>query len=1047
MRFLFTFAIVLGLLISPVHAFTFTVTNINDTGAGSFRQALLDANAQAGTDSIIFDIPGVGPHVIIPVDPLPNITDSVNIDGYTQADSKTNELIDGCDAILQIVLDGSSSTGSGNTGIGLWINANDVTIRGLVINQFPTHGIVVQGNGHVIQGNFIGTDVAGSVAQANGSNGIYWLGGSNLTIGGTIPSARNLISGNNISGIALAVGAANVVIQGNFIGVDALGKSVIGNGDFGVHVATRIINCLIGGTSKGAANVISGNSLGGVYLSWSAIVQGNYIGTDVTGQLALGNGSGHGVYWIYAGGSLIGGTEPGAGNLIAYNDMGIGTPAYTNYNTGVSMLGNSIFGNTRLGIDLRGNGVTPNDEGDADTGANNLQNYPLLLSVQSDGVGVVDIEGILDSIPDSVFLLEFFDNTTGDPTGFGEGEKFIGRANVSTDSDGFAYFVVSFSTAVPLGHVITATATDDEGSTSEFSPWMAVEESNEPETSTTAFYYQGKLKENDREVDGLFDFEFGLYDKSESGTLLKQGPLLDDVPIVEGIFNTSLNFGRSVFTGQARYLEIRVRPGESSNPDDFVTLQPRQKISPTPYALQTRGIFVDDASNVGIGTFLPTSPLTIAGVVESTNGGFKFPDGTTQATAAQGGTDIWQTDGINTYYLGGNVGIGTSMPSTNLHLRGFLDPAAIRFETSFFEGIPPSTDSTNPAVVVESGVNEPWSDITQALIQDSTYATVELSETAGGLDFDVSNVLTFSDFGFNLPHGAAVTGIRVQIDGLADCDLPLPPLPSCDRCRFSMALELLTDESESLPRWEEWYSGVSQIVHGYDSDNWGLPLTPEVINSSAFGIRLHVELVLERGEYIGDYWDCDGDGTGQVDIDSVTITVFYYEPVGLQESRANWSVGLAEGETSFRISPDSDLSTDALTIDVDGNIIVKSVTETSSRKHKRNIRNITGALEKVSALQGIFFDWDPEHGGQHDMGFVGEDVANVLPELVHMNSEDGNVGGLKYGHLTAVIVEAIKELNTQKEKEIAALKTQNKQLQRRIEVLEQILSGLSTGKD
>jgi hypothetical protein len=1043
MRFLFTFAIVLGLFISPVHAVTFTVTNINDTGAGSFRQALLDANAQAGTDSIIFDIPGVGPHVIIPIAPLPNITDAVNIDGYTQADSKSNELIDGCDAILQIVLDGSSSTGSGNTGIGLWINANDVTIRGLVINQFPTHGIVVQGDGHVIQGNFIGTDIAGSVAQANGSNGIYWLGGSNLTIGGNIPPARNLISGNNMNGISLTVGAANVVIQGNFIGVDMLGKSVIGNGDFGVVVNTQIINCLIGGTSKGASNVISGNSLGGVYLGWSAIVQGNYIGTDMTGQLVLGNGSGPGVWWFHAGGSIIGGLEPGAGNMIAYNDMGIATPANASH-SGISMLGNSIFGSTRLGIDLRGNGVTPNDEGDVDTGVNNLQNYPLLLSVQSDGVGVVDIEGILDSTADSVFLLEFFDNTTGDPTGFGEGEKFIGRTYVTTDSDGFAYFVVSFSATVPLGHVITSTATADDGSTSEFSPWVAVEEPNEPETSTTAFYYQGKLKENGREVDGLFDFEFGLYDKPESGTLLKQGPLLDDVPIVEGIFNTSLNFGRSVFTGQARYLEIRVRPGESSNPDDFVTLQPRQKISPTPYALQTRGIFVDDADNVGIGTFLPTSPLTIAGVVESTNGGYKFPDGTTQVTAAQGGTDIWQTDGINTYYLGGNVGIGTRVPSTNLHLRGFWDPAAIRFETSFLEGTPPSTDFTNPAAVVESGVNQPWSDITQALVQDSTYATVELSKTAGGLDFGVSNVLTFSDFGFNLPPGAVVTGIRVQVDGLADCDLP--PYPSCDRCRFSMALELITDESASLPRWKEWFSGVSHIVHGYDSENWGLPLTPSVINSSAFGIRLHVELLVENVLY-NEYWNCDGDGTGQVDIDSVTITVFYYEPIGLQESRANWSIGLAEGETSFRISPDSNLSTDALTIDVDGNIIVKSVTETSSRKHKRNIRNITGALEKVSALQGIFFDWDPEHGGQHDMGFVGEDVARVLPELVHMSSEDGNVGGLKYGHLTAVLVEAIKELQAQKEQEIAALKTQNKQLQRRIEILEKMLSGLSTGKN
>src|SRR5438105_5790153 len=116
-------------------AVTFTVTNTNDSGAGSLRQAILDANANPGTDMISFNIPGGGSHVITPASALPTITDPVEIDGYTQAGASPNTLLDGDNAVLLIELNGSNIGGFTLTP-GLQINASNCEVRGLVINRF-----------------------------------------------------------------------------------------------------------------------------------------------------------------------------------------------------------------------------------------------------------------------------------------------------------------------------------------------------------------------------------------------------------------------------------------------------------------------------------------------------------------------------------------------------------------------------------------------------------------------------------------------------------------------------------------------------------------------------------------------------------------------------------------------------------------------------------------------------------------------------------------------------------------------------------------------
>src|SRR5262249_35220591 len=136
-------------------------------------------------------------------------------------------------------------------------------------------------------------------------------------------------------------------------------------------------------------------------------------------------------------------------------------------------LGNSIFANRGLGIDLGDDGVTPNDPVDADTGPNGLQNYPVLNSPLSNAKRTT-VNGTLNSAPNTTYRVEFFSNAACDSSGFGEGEAFLEAINVTTNPNGTASFNAQLSTLVPLGRSITATATDPSGNTSEFSRCVAV---------------------------------------------------------------------------------------------------------------------------------------------------------------------------------------------------------------------------------------------------------------------------------------------------------------------------------------------------------------------------------------------------------------------------------------------------------------------------------------------------------------------------------------------------------------------------------------------
>jgi hypothetical protein len=454
-------------------ASTFTVTNTNPSGPGSLAQAIFDANANPGADTITFNIPGNGVHTIAPTSSLPTITDPVTIDGYTQPGAKANTLTLGSDAVLQIELSGASA----NSAAGLMISAGNSTIRGLVINRFNFYGIYLQTNGgNVIAGNYIGTDAVGANSFPIPNNGLgVFMDGPNNTIGGLTPADRNLLSGNGNAnggtGVYLSnINAKNNKVIGNYIGTNASGNNVIYNFNNAV-VLTSCSNNIVGGTSPAERNVLTGNQYGvTVNNASSNKIQGNYIGTRADGTAGIGNSTGI-VFNSASKNNTVGGTTSGSGNVIAWNSgegVFVSTDSINN-----AILGNSIHDNQFYpGIDLYSGSlaVTPNDDntGDADSGANNLQNFPVLTSVISKS-GLTTITGTLDSAFATKFRIEFFSNQACDPSGFGEGENYLGFTDVTTDGSGKASFIFEIPTASISGSFFTATATDPNGNTSEFS--------------------------------------------------------------------------------------------------------------------------------------------------------------------------------------------------------------------------------------------------------------------------------------------------------------------------------------------------------------------------------------------------------------------------------------------------------------------------------------------------------------------------------------------------------------------------------------------------
>src|SRR5439155_15472716 len=306
--------------------------------------------------------------------------------------------------VLKIVLDGSLA----GAVDGLVLTGGNSTVRGLVIDNFVIEGVLLRTNGNVVEGNFIGTDVTGLVARPNGQ-GIDIIGDYN-TIGGTTAGARNIVSGNfgnNSQGITIdgqyGGGRFNVV-EGNYVGTDITGNTGGLSNQIGVVVSGEYNT--IGGTTAAARNIISGNISGGLHIisgipgslatGLGNVVIGNYIGTDATGTRAVRNN--YGIRLLFAAqGNTIGGTLPGEGNLISGNDAAIDLEHTTANNLiqgnliGTDKTGTAALGNGR-GIET-GNDPTNNTIGGTASGAGNMIAFNGDYGVDVDGGTGISILG------------------------------------------------------------------------------------------------------------------------------------------------------------------------------------------------------------------------------------------------------------------------------------------------------------------------------------------------------------------------------------------------------------------------------------------------------------------------------------------------------------------------------------------------------------------------------------------------------------------------------------------------------------------------------
>ena len=527
--------------ISGSAAKIFAVTNTNDSGTGSLRQAILDANANAGlTDTIRFDVAGT----INLATALPDIDDTVIIDattapGYTGTPVVTLDgslvagdglrLVAGSDGseiaglsiinfgdnaievtsdnnwihgnFLGVQTDGVTIAGNGGAGVVIYNGASGNTIgtNGDATNDSQErnviggndNGIIVQGSGtsnNTIAGNYIGVGADGSTALANTYDGVrIYNSATNNTIGGSASGLGNVISGNGQDGIQIeGEGSDGNTIRGNLIGTRADGVIALGNGQDGILITSGADNTLIGGIGGFEHNVISANDGWGIEV-WGASsgtqIYGNFVGTDTSGTIDLGNGLDGIALGNGASNNQVGGISADQGNAIAFNRNGV---AVWTGATGNSIRGNAIYGNEGLGIDLSAgtapDGATANDAGDTDGGGNNLQNSPVLTAVSVADNGTLSYNIDTSSFGSGTYTIDFYASAHRDG-GAVEGARYLGTGGFVPWGNGNFNGTIAGVSITP-GLYITATVTDSSGNTSEFSNY-AVLTDNDGDTGIT----------------------------------------------------------------------------------------------------------------------------------------------------------------------------------------------------------------------------------------------------------------------------------------------------------------------------------------------------------------------------------------------------------------------------------------------------------------------------------------------------------------------------------------------------------------------------------
>ena len=602
----------------------------------------------------------------------------------------------------------------------------------------------------------------------------------------------------------------------------------------------------------------------------------------------------------------------------------------------------------------------------------------------------------------------------------------------------------------------------------------------------TAFTYQGRLLDVNEPANGLYDFQFKLFDSPGPIGRLPLGTIdINEVDVIEGHFAVRVDFGAEVFDGDARWLQIGVRAGELEDPNGYTFLWPRQEMTPTPYALFARNgggagdrhsldaadgdpvdvVYVDNEGNVGIGTTTRRQNLTVEGPIQGSisslcgaavygrngytgsalcippnvtcGGWFEAADGigvfgrATGATSnavmgraegsqgsavfglasASSGTNFavyGKTNSIAGYagyfeggrnYFQGNVGIGTNTPAVNLDVAGNI--RAVTEAGSAVQGYATSTGWV-------------WN-------YGGHFAS------SGGHGIGVSgegtnkgNVTNFG--GFFKALGNDGRGVYAEATGATGVGVNGVASATGEVKNYGGAFMAAGDD------------GIA--VHGKATAIGSAPNGGGTCNYGGYFESLGVRGIGVRAEskWIG------------VSATGGSVAVSANGSLAGVSASSGWTDGrgvkaIATGGNGVAVEGEGQ----AYDFYASGPGI--NYGQPSSIRWKSDVRPIDDPLGKVLRLRGVYFNWDAEHGGEPDVGMIGEEVGQVLPEVVAYEEDGKYTSGMDYSKLTPLLVEAVKALKEQadeRERDLLEKDARIAQLEKRITELATRLEQVET---
>ncbi len=523
----------------------------------------------------------------------------------------------------------------------------------------------------------------------------------------------------------------------------------------------------------------------------------------------------------------------------------------------------------------------------------------------------------------------------------------------------------------------------------------------------TAFTYQGRLIDANKPADGLYDLRFRLYDANVAGAQKGSTIVVSEVDVIDGYFTVDLVFGSAVFDGNDRWLQIDIRRGELEDPNRYTILQPRQEVTPTPYALYAD--MLDGLHALDFATVSHNHDLRYYTEAESDS---RYVNVTGDTIA---GTNIWVLSVENT-----GTGNGIDGTGQDIAVRGTASA-----QTGV--GVRGNTPGANGYGVFGYASGSLGTGVYGLASNSGNYYNFGgYFEAAGGYGWGVYGVAV-GGYGRGVYGVASNSGDYTnyggyfQAAGLGGRGVHGEASNSGDYYNYGGYFEAaggygrgvygVASNSGNFPNYGGWFEAAGSGGRGVygEASNSGNFTNYGGYFQAAGGYGWGV-----YGEAAGGY----GRGVYGVATNTGNYANFggYFKAAGSQGCGV---VGLATGSSGIGVygnGQDYDFYAGGPGTDYGA---------ASSIRWKRDIRPIDEAIGKVMMLRGVYFNWDAEHGGGHDVGMVAEEVGQVLPEIVEYEENGIDATGMDYGKLTPLLVEAVK-----------ALKAENDALKKRIEALE-----------